>query len=141
MACLTKPQFDIVGEYIRNMADALGLRDWHLFLKYEPPDDAETGAMVVPIEGRKHASIYLCEDFRDLKPENQREYIVHELLHLHFQPACDVIRADLWESNALSFSQHRQVWESFKRLMEYGVDGVTEHIAGFFPLIEWGDDE
>ncbi|MCE5322134.1 hypothetical protein LLG46_02335 [bacterium] len=123
--------------YIREVADKLRLRDWEFVLKDEPPEDEDVSAEIVPIEGRKRASIYLCTGFRELSPEEQRHTIVHELLHCHLESATDIIRLDLWEHRVLSQNAYDILIGGFRRQIEYAVDAIADAIAHNFPLIEW----
>ncbi|MCE5200832.1 MAG: hypothetical protein ABFD54_05755 [Armatimonadota bacterium] len=123
--------------YIREVADKLGLRDWELILKDESPQDEDALAEIVPVEGRKRASIYLNKNFRDLSLGEQRHTIVHELLHCHLKSATDIIRLDLWESRVLSQSVYDVLIGGYRRQIEYAVDAIADAVACHFPLIEW----
>lgn len=126
----------VLAKYIRATADSLGLRDWTFELQHDPCDD-EALASVHPCEGRRVATICVCGDFRSRKRAEQRQTIVHELLHCHHAAASDIIRVDLVKQ--LSQSTYDVVFFGFRRQMEYMVDAVAEAIAGHFPLIEWPD--
>lgn len=126
----------VLAEYIRTTADRLGLRDWTFELQHEPCDD-DALASVHPCEGRKVATICVAHDFRERKPAEQRQTIVHELIHCHHASASDIIRLDLVKQ--LSQSTYDVVFFGFRRQMEYMVDGIAEGIAHHFPMIEWPD--
>jgi hypothetical protein len=129
--------WDILGKYIRARADDLGLSDWYIVLKAEPPEDKEAAAEICPVEGRKWANIRVAKDFMALRPEEQRSAIIHELVHCHFQSAVDIIRLDLFEERLLAHDTYAAIYAAFRRQMEYGVDGIAVTIALHFPLIEW----
>lgn len=137
---MTENAWGILGQYMRDRADELGLRDWHLFLTHIPPDDEDADGICTPTEGRKHATIKVCRDFKEqLKPDAQRAVIIHELLHCHFQAAVDMVRVDL--PRLLGQPAYDVFFPAFRRSMEYAVDGITDAIADKFPLIEWTEGE
>jgi hypothetical protein len=125
-----------LGRYIRHVADEMGLRDWSIGLvKRELPADQGEQANVEVVYGRKLAKITLRETFRSEHPEDQRQIIVHELVHCHFEPAVGQVRCDL--EDHLSRQADRLFWEAFKRNIEYAVDALAEAIAPRMPLIDW----
>jgi len=136
---MTDSEWAMLEVYIRDTADTLGLRDWEFTLGREHPSDDGIGAMVIPVEGRKFAKIQVCADFRECASEKQRGYIVHELIHCHFAPATDMLRVELPNSGCILQSVYDILWGTFKRLMEYGVDGLESAISNNYPLIDWGD--
>jgi hypothetical protein len=134
---MTDNEHSILSKYIRDVADKLGLKDWEFELKREPPEDKDAGAEVSPAEGRKFAHILVASDFREYKPKTQANYILHELIHLHLQSACDVIRLDLWENRVLPQTTYDVLCGGFRRQIEYAVDGLATALAPMFPVIEW----
>jgi len=134
---MTDKDWEVLGKYIRARADELGLSDWHIVLKAEPPEDNEAAAEIHPVEGRKWVNMRVAKDFRELRPEEQRYAIIHELIHCHFQSAVDIIRLDLFEERLLAQDTYAAIYASFRRQMEYGVDGLAVAIGCSFPLIEW----
>ena len=134
---MSERDWGILGSYIRAMADRLGLTDWHIVLKKEPPEDKDAGASVEAIEGRHLANIYVATDFRQLRAEEQRNRVIHELFHCHMVSASDVIRLDLNRQHALSNNEFEFLWAVFLRQLEYGLDAITKAVAVHYPLIEW----
>lgn len=125
-----------LGEYVRTIADAMELRDWHIDLMHDPCED-EALASISATYGRKRASISFNRSFRDLAPDVQRRTVAHELVHLHLEPACDIVKADLVE--LLGRPADTVLWLGFKRQIEYGVDALSDAVAKHLPLIEWPD--
>ncbi len=136
-ALLTPKEFNTLNRYIGDIADRLRLSDWRLMLMYAPCTDDDAWASIEPSPQKHSAEIRVCEGFRDMEPEVQRACIVHELLHLHLVRAENVIRCDLCDTKALSQSHYEQVWYSYVRLMEYGIEDIAQSIAQVFPLIPW----
>lgn len=131
---MTEREWTILGDYLRWMANEMGLRDWSFTLdRAAAPDDSN--AEVWPCAGRKHATIKVCADFRELKPDEQRMSVVHELTHCHLVLATDCLRLDM--EKALGEHMQRPLWEIFHRLIEYGVDGIAVAWAEKMPLIDW----
>ena len=125
----------IVEDYIQKAAKILRLQDWNIHLSHTPADNGENGR-VQNLDGRKYATIYLASEFPEFKPEVQRHTIAHELVHLHFFSACDMVRADL--VTQLSQNTYNVFWDGFVRQLEYGVDGVADAFTALLPDIEWG---
>lgn len=75
---------DWLEPYVRQLADAMGLRDWKVTLHDEPADDGSAGQSET-IYGRKILHIRLG-DGETSTIEDVRETIVHELLHAHMEP-------------------------------------------------------
>jgi hypothetical protein len=109
--------------YARTIADDLWLRDWTIILKDEPPDDG-SAATINLTNGRKLAHLFLAYDFFDNSAEDQRETLIHELLHCHFGEAGFVVEE---ESSG-------EVHRAFIRALEYGIDAVAEAFAPLMPV-------
>jgi hypothetical protein len=109
--------------YIRSTADEMGLRDWEIRLSDEPAREGK-GASVGCVFGRKFAS-----------PEDQRDTIVHELIHLHLEPASDMVYRDL--EKILGRPADAAFTNGFDRQLEYAIDGLAGALAQHTPLIEW----
>lgn len=135
---LTKAERVEWGEYLRESADRLGLRDWTIdlcrTLDDEEPDDEGNFAMATCAHtyGRRHAVIKLHEKFLERRPDEQRHYIAHELTHCHFAPVWNQTRDDL--TTLLGKPADTVFWAAWRQNMEYGVDGVAEQLARLLPL-------
>lgn len=131
---MTKPERAALLHYIRWMADAMGLRDWTVALG-DSPCDNKLSAQCSCTNGQKHVTISVCADFRGMPIDEVRETIVHELVHAHFEPCWQQVRADLLEH--LGQATYNVFVDSFRRNMEYSVDGISRAIAGHMPTIDW----
>jgi hypothetical protein len=104
---MTDREYEILSQYVRDTADALGLKDWTMHVRRDPvaqdDDEGEVAAAVEPTYGRKHAVVWVCERFvAGYSADEQRHDICHELLHLHLRGVRDVPRTSLWKSRVIS---------------------------------------
>jgi hypothetical protein len=120
--------------YIRETADAVGLRDWEIRLSSERAADGKA-ASVQAAFGRKFARILIGKDFSDESPEDQRDTIVHELIHLHLEPAADMVYGDL--EKILGRPADAVFTNGFDRQLEYAIDALASALAPHLPLIDW----
>ena len=134
---MTDAEYKVLEAYIRDMADRMGLRDWVVDLSKEYPGD-DALASVNPTNCRKHAVVRISRYFwTECTSEEQRQTICHELTHLHLINAMDVIRKDLYMAHSISQDTYDVLYQSFKRQIEYGVDGIADEWSKVMPLIEW----
>jgi hypothetical protein len=125
-------EFRTLAEYVRTLADALGLRDWDVTLAEDHSMSEEVFADVRVPRGRKHATITLGGEYFTSSQEERRATIVHELLHCHFMSLEDLIEdtlPPLIGRPAFSMFRHGHT-----QIIEQGVEGVSVAIAHFLPL-------
>jgi hypothetical protein len=68
--------------YLRQLADLLGLRDWHITLSRA--HSAHDVFAAVRVDRQKdEATVHLNDTWHGFTPEQQRQTLVHELLHCH----------------------------------------------------------
>lgn len=132
---MKKKDREELKRYIRWVANEMLLADWTFDVKWESPSDPDALANCTPIFGRKRATLRFCDDFRNLVADEQRDTVVHELIHCHFAPAQCQVEKDL--ERHLGVQADQLFFESFKRNVEYAVDGLAGAIAKHMPLIEW----
>lgn len=125
----------ILRDYVRSIADDYGLRDWEFEVSLGFVAEPDTLAEIKCVYGRHSANLSISESFTKATPEMQREVIVHELTHIHFEWAWSVIRHDL--ADYLGQMNYDHTMASYRRQAEMGIDSVAHSIARFFPLIEW----
>jgi hypothetical protein len=110
--------------YVRDLADKLGLRDSKIAIDDDGPFGADDTAAIHCVEGRRIGHIRLSDDFLGAKPVEQRQTVVHELLHLHVDAAWRIAIGAMPEPVHLAY-----------RLMaEHGVDAIATAIAPLLPL-------
>lgn len=119
-----------LDQYVRKVADAMGLRDWRLDVKGEPPEYAY--AQCRPTDGQRHAELRFGSDFEALEPERRRAIVVHELVHCHIAQLQWQVEKDL--ERHLGPSTDRVFFDSFRRNVEYAVDAIAEALAPHLPL-------
>lgn len=87
MASLKKGHRKVIGAYLRDLADKLGLRDWTVTVMHASPqdlgEDAGYLAQVGSDPGAWEAKFYFRSDFPTLSDDQVRETCVHELVHVH----------------------------------------------------------
>lgn len=119
------------GQYARDLADKMELRDWTVNIVNEPPGNENWGASAECRYGRKFVNIRFCNEFDEWKPENQRSTMVHELLHCHF--------AAVTQHLADARGNVGKTWVDLldhvvKTHLEYGIDAVADALAKSLPL-------
>jgi hypothetical protein len=132
---VTKSQRAILGRYIRHVANELHLRDWTFHVKHEPAEDPDVLAEIRCTFGTHEANIWFCKDFVDREPEQQRETVVHELVHPHVEIPWEMVRDDL--KRHLGMLTWDTFTDAYKRNMEFGVDALAKSLAPHLPLIDW----
>ncbi len=131
---MTEDQWQSLERYVRQVADGLRLRDWTVNVERDAPENPDAGGSVRIIYGRKLAYIRVCSDFASYTPQEQRHTVIHELIHIHLEPACNIVLNDVREY--LGRAADDLLWSGFKRSMEYGVDGLADAVAPLLPLWE-----
>ena len=117
--------------YVRALADDLGLRDWSITIDIVDEDDQREHNAVIatchPCYGRKLAEIQLHPPFWDLPPDRQKYALIHEFMHCHLAPVQSQVEHDL--KDHFSDSAYGVFFDSFRRNVEYAVDGIATEIA------------
>jgi hypothetical protein len=131
---MTKRDRKALGEYIRWVADQMELRDWTFELDLEPCESHLAGC-VVCTNGARHATITVAANFRGYPPDEQRETIVHELVHVHWETCWKMVQTDL--GDALGKPVYYVFCDSYRRGMEYGIDSLSKALAKHLPHIRW----
>lgn len=130
---LTTAQRSKLLKYVRSMADTLGLKDWTITISPDPVEkSANASAQVTCPAGAKIADIEFGADFASKSREEQRWTVVHELVHLHFEPMAlmteEVAKKTMSPEAGSVFSA------AFIHELEYGVDGVAVAVSPLLPL-------
>ena len=122
---MTDPRKAAFSPYLRCLADMMELRDWSVRIDNGAPDNANAMAKVDTAYGRKLLWLNLSETFLDSSPEEQRQTLVHELVHAHFASMHHFLCHHLGEGPA---------FEAYRLAHEYGVDAIAEGWAKTLPL-------
>ncbi len=120
----------IALDWIREIADRLGLRDWAIKLADEPTVDDTAGELIC-VYGRKLATLKLAYNFNDLSPSEHRYIVVHELLHIHLEPLGQVL---LNLTAHVGQSLYGLSRAHFTDATEYAVDALATVMAPSLPL-------
>jgi hypothetical protein len=131
---MTKRDRAALGRYVRWVADHMELRDWTLTLGYDECED-HLEASAHCTYGQRHLAIEFNERFRSRPAADQRETVVHELVHAHLDVCWKMVQTDLAE--ALGKPVYYVFCDSYRRAMEYSVDALSKTIAPHMPLIDW----
>jgi len=100
----------------------MALKDWRLFVEEDLPSN-DAFASVDPRSGRKIGRLHFSEDFLNHEdPKEQRQTIVHELVHCLQAPFIRALTAKGWEDPATTLA------------MEYTTDAIADAWAPFLPL-------
>lgn len=127
-----------LGLYIREMADLMGLRDWHFYVVVGPlATDEPALTNSVPLAqidctyGRKHARITLVPGWENSAPEQLRMIVVHELVHAHLALMQWIVNNTRDTLGGAAFD----VWRgSYHDAEELAVDGIASAWAERMPL-------
>jgi hypothetical protein len=82
--------FAAESHYLRQLADLLGLRDWHITLS-RGPSDHDSRAQVYVHRNKDELTVQLNEGWSSMAAEQQRLTLTHELLHAHTGRLCRVV--------------------------------------------------
>lgn len=137
------------GNYVRWIADEMGLRDWRFELTFKEPtphqNPADGNVRIASCEitpGRRLADLTFDPDIRNHESEELRETVVHELTHCLFGDLWDQMRRDLLQSMGQEGYDH--FIASAERNLEHGIDATAVALAQHMPLIDWkntGDED
>jgi len=113
----TEDEADAIQLYLNQLKELMGLDGWDVFLSLTAADDT-TNASVHPVYGRRVVPVAVNREWWTYTPSNQRNTLVHELLHVVHNNQTEVIRT------VPSFGKWQ--WRIFERETELMVD----HLAG-----------
>lgn len=120
-----------LGEYVRDVADMMGLRDWTVGIASDPPDDSDANAKVDVPFGRRCAMIAFAPIWAERDPEGLRQTVVHELLHCHLwtldQRHCDLHSVLKESTYAIHHLAHHEA-------LEIAIDSIAQAWAQTLPL-------
>lgn len=119
-----------LGDYMREIANLMGLRDWYLFLSSNDPEDDDAMACCEVAYGQKSATLCFHHSWPAWSMDELKATVVHELLHCHTEPM-------RWAVNnardPLGFMLFGVVEGAFIDALEVAVDGVARAWAEHLP--------
>jgi hypothetical protein len=138
---MTEKEWAVLEEYVRECADMMGLTDWDIQIpRDETPDDDPNGIAVAQthcVFGQRRATITFHPTFRDKEPDEQRNAVIHELLHIHWWPGWDFVWYLTHHADLVTSAEGNRLWAVYKQHSEYSINGVSEAWACDFEYIEW----
>jgi hypothetical protein len=137
-APFTAKEKRVLETYVRDLANKLGLRDWIIELEWDITSDDDADADIIPLYGRRCASIRFARSFRRQTPENQRYTVVHELLHCHMAPIDELVRRSA--EGLLGSAGSTAVLVAYDQSSETAVDGIAASVAELLPVPRLPDD-
>lgn len=128
----TTEQVDAIQSYLSQISDLLGLQRWDIYVAAErAPKGAR--ASVLPVEGRALAGVSFAQTWLSSTPQEMRNDIVHELLHVVHRDQTDLI-ANAGAKAIDAQGAYDVLWEAFRLATEVMVDHLTSIIAPSMPL-------
>jgi hypothetical protein len=124
----------ILAAYCREVADHIELRDWHIELVWDDQSWATADATVA--SGRKWVRIRWSEAFWTDPPVEQRDTVVHELVHAHLEGMDGLVRSEAVQ-RAMGNAAHGILVAAHLDALEHACDAITRALAPSFPLIPW----
>lgn len=123
---------DKLRVYIRQLADAMGLRDWVITVGDEPmPDSATVDADIFCAYGQRWARVRLATGWETWPPEKLRATVVHECIHPHLNSITSTV--DNVQS-LIGEAVYRPLHNTLVDIIEYATDGIAVAWAEFLPL-------
>lgn len=139
-------RWQVLGEYVRDIADRMGLNRWYFEISHDAPRNAKPGEgtpeadTAAECECMWHELVFYLSFgdgfFTETCLEKVRQWVVHELCHVidaqrtaTLDVLCreDCISDQLWNH-----------WEKhYRHINERAIDWYASCIAPRFPLIEW----
>lgn len=121
-----------LADYVRHMADLMGLRDHTISTACGPMEDEGHGAECGMLFGQRRGTITFRADWPEWDAENLRLTVTHELLHLHLNPLAHglvhMVQDDLKK-------QSRNImWAAMTERLEYATDAIATEWAKSLPL-------
>jgi hypothetical protein len=131
---------DQLANYLRDMADLLGLRDWKLYLSSDPPPASkerdlgpgeEVAGQCSVVHASKRATIWVSDNWAERDLSDVRETIVHELMHCHMAPIGWCV------NNVYSVARSTEagiIVSEVDDAEEVAVEGIAAAVARLLPL-------
>lgn len=126
-----KAAFEAAIAYFARLRPLLLLGHWRLDFPREAPTNADAAASVQAMERRNIATIRLGEGWYAASREAQRQYAVHELLHLHLA-RLDFAIGDF--ARVTDDQSYGIIRTAVSRHLELTVDGLADVLAPLLPL-------
>lgn len=133
--------WDALGQYIHDTALYLRIGFWDITLDTTKPCKSSYGATIRPIYGRKCVNIRVNTEWAIFSRAQQKNTIIHELLHIHFFALQNVVTGTAHSMSPRTFYTLK---EHHDREVEYTVDTLAAVLAEAWvdpPLLVAAEDE
>lgn len=130
---LTEEQRAYLEGWVRRAADAMGLRDWLIRVTAHGTKH-ESYAESFLQDAAEDAWIAVGEEFAKYTPDDQRNSLIHELLHCHFQPVTRMAEK-LWDQE-LGRRTEAILEQAVSLTEERSIQRLATGIAPFFEDVE-----
>lgn len=127
-------ELDRLTDYVRQIADLVGQRDLTIEVVVRPLPDGVRAACTC-ITGRRYARVTVATGFFALSPDEQREAIVHEMVHPHLHALAEHVEGLQGE---IGRAHHVALLAGFMRDLERASDALTGALVEHMPLPSWG---
>lgn len=129
--------FQRFSSYIREVADALGLREWTIRLRLRPEgeddgDEAPLATIKVSPESR-FATIRLGHSFAHEPRRVQQQTLIHETLHIVFEPMLHTVIGNMTDLVGTAHSSTIEAFVSVEK--ERAVDGLAVALSPRMPRL------
>lgn len=135
---MTDKQYRSLAKYAGQVAKELGLAHFNLSIHDEHVGETADGdtaaASFEGTYGRYCGVIRVNRNFDQYAPEDQRIYIVHELLHAHTEHLREFARTAL--IGTVGRDAFEVFWAGYRQQDELFTDALATAIAPKFPLWE-----
>ena len=129
----TPGQVDAFNAYLTDIRDRLGLSHWDVYLAAEEPESDDVHASIEPTDGRFVAPVRLARDWFDRSPRDQRNDVVHELLHLTHRDLTDHVRLTILTSGYIPAAAYDSLWNPARLAAEQMVDHLAAVLSPMVP--------
>lgn len=118
------------GRYLRDLADRMELRDWTVTTMHRPAEERHAASCTC-IYGRKVIEVHFGIGFDKSSPDDQRQTLVHELLHAHMALAQ---RPLIDARDNISKTWVSMLESNVMTGIEYAIDAIADGWAKHLPL-------
>lgn len=128
-------------EYVTTLQPLLMLQHWQIRVSEKRPDNGDHWASCYRVPRQWSAWLYFADDLFGEKPEQQRETVVHELLHIVRAMEYVAVREGY---EGLGQTSRAWAWERFDHEQEVTTDHLARILAPYMPLppvATSGDDD
>lgn len=129
---MTPGQWAYIEQYIRDLADRMGLKDWEIIVSRVPSRDGVLATVRVTY-GRRQARMWLSEDFAGGQPHEQRLALTHELIHCHMD-RMDTVARQL--EPVIGTAAHAVFMAAHAEAHEQATDALAVVLGAFLPPCE-----